>query len=73
VIQSLNTLREVERAGHFKSNASLEFHRGDCPSFKDLQDLCVGMVKIAPRARERERGRKGQWCWWKKQRNNGSN
>jgi hypothetical protein len=31
VIQSLNTLREVERVGNFKSNASLEFPEGRMP------------------------------------------
>jgi hypothetical protein len=35
------------------------FWRGDYPSFKDLQDLCVGKVKIAPSAREMKRRRKG--------------
>jgi hypothetical protein len=30
------------------------FRRGDCPSFKDLQEMFVGKVKIAPRVRERE-------------------
>jgi hypothetical protein len=31
------------------------FRRGDRPSLKDLQDLCVWMVKITP-GRERGRG-----------------
>jgi hypothetical protein len=50
------------------------FWRGDCSSFKDLQELCVGKVKIAPRAREREgEGGKRRRRRWKNEWKNGSN
>jgi hypothetical protein len=50
----LNTLRKVERAGNFKSNASPEFLEGRMPFLQRLARVyALGWLKL-PHGRERE-------------------